>query len=636
MTLRAVAVGTLLLLITLPVSFLSAILWDEANWGLGEPSPPPFPIAVLVVAAALMMIPRFRRTGLARRELLVVYAIVLVGAPLMSRFVLFYVVPKAIFYRYMAAQNPQWETSFLPLVPPWYSPVSPTAVDGFFRGEVSVPWGEWAAPLAMWYSVMLALFGASFCLILLISKQWIVHERLSFPLAQIPLEIVQEPESGNGAGRLPRSRALWIGLAISGGMTLYNSINHFVPSLPTIPLEPTKLMEWRGVGPLAGFGALYVELSPAVIGLVYLIPTDLSFSCWFFWVVRLVSHVLAIAYGATPMPPEEWSGDVFPAPYQVGAGAVVALGIWALWIARRHLSRAARLVLTRPSDQDDDGPLYRWAMLGFAVSFAWLVAFCWLSGCRALFGVILMASIVGTYFVWAKVRAETALEPIVAAGYDWLLAPINSRALRPQEIITLVSMRWATFPVSSMIYSAPVINALQTLKIADSAGIRTRRLAAALVVTFAIVLAAGCVVMLVGIYHYGYFGTAAGLHYGWPSGQNRRDGEFINQLITAPNGPSMNTVLAMIAGAVICITLGLLRLRFWWWPLNPVGFAVAMGWGLIFHIAPFVIGWAAKTLVIRYGGLKLYRNTVPLAIGLIVGDLVSSTLWAVVLLLSHS
>jgi hypothetical protein len=42
---------------------------------------------------------------------------------------------------------------------------------------------------------------------------------------------------------------------------------------------------------------------------------------------------------------------------------------------------------------------------------------------------------------------------------------------------------------------------------------------------------------------------------------------------------------------------------------------------------PFFLGWLAKTLVIRYGGLRLYRKTVPMAIGLIGGDLLSQFVW---------
>ena len=46
---------------------------------------------------------------------------------------------------------------------------------------------------------------------------------------------------------------------------------------------------------------------------------------------------------------------------------------------------------------------------------------------------------------------------------------------------------------------------------------------------------------------------------------------------------------------------------------------------------PFFLGGLLKSAAIRYGGLPLYRRTVPLAIGLIVGDFVSQGMWVLVL-----
>jgi hypothetical protein len=48
-----------------------------------------------------------------------------------------------------------------------------------------------------------------------------------------------------------------------------------------------------------------------------------------------------------------------------------------------------------------------------------------------------------------------------------------------------------------------------------------------------------------------------------------------------------------------------------------------------------VIAWLAKCLVLRYGGLPLYRKTLPVAIGLIVGDVLNRSLWNVISLLTQ-
>jgi hypothetical protein len=41
---------------------------------------------------------------------------------------------------------------------------------------------------------------------------------------------------------------------------------------------------------------------------------------------------------------------------------------------------------------------------------------------------------------------------------------------------------------------------------------------------------------------------------------------------------------------------------------------------------PFVIAWAVKSLVLRYGGMRLYRQSLPLFYGLILGDFLAGGL----------
>jgi hypothetical protein len=44
---------------------------------------------------------------------------------------------------------------------------------------------------------------------------------------------------------------------------------------------------------------------------------------------------------------------------------------------------------------------------------------------------------------------------------------------------------------------------------------------------------------------------------------------------------------------------------------------------------PFLIAWAAKTAILRYGGVRIYRQAVPFFLGLILGDYIVPTLWGV-------
>lgn len=50
---------------------------------------------------------------------------------------------------------------------------------------------------------------------------------------------------------------------------------------------------------------------------------------------------------------------------------------------------------------------------------------------------------------------------------------------------------------------------------------------------------------------------------------------------------------------------------------------------------PILIGWAAKTLTLKYSGAKGYRAGLPVAIGLILGEFVIGSLWSLFGVIAH-
>jgi hypothetical protein len=554
--------------------------------------------------------------------------------------VLFYVIPKAILYYQVARANPAWEAAFVRRVASWYAPTSELARNGFFLGKSQVPWREWALPMAAWSSFMIALFAATVCLLALLQRQWITHERIAFPLAQVPLETVREGGSGEGdrAARLPGSRLFWIGVATAGLIGFTNSLSAIYPSVPSIPVAWLPLLRWQKIGPMAGIGEIDLNLWPWFMGLIFLLPKEVLFSCWFFFLLRIALHVVAIAAGATPQQPDEWYGSTFPAPYHQATGATIALGCWALWTARHHFARVLRTAIRRrPSREEAEEPIpYRAAVIVLVLSLAWMAGFCWLSGCRVTFAIVLVVSLVGSYVVYARVRAETTLTPSVLDHGSVLTLVGGSAVLRPKEIVTLFTMRWATFQAPSDTFAACSLNSIDSYKIADSACLEKRWLTGGFGLIFLIALGVGIFVFLTGIYRVGYFDTAAGAAPWWPSWQSRvGDPSTIYAWITTPTTTDVGGAIATAGGASVCLLLGLLRLRFWWWPLHPIGYIIANGWGVEWYTVPFFVGWAVKSLVIRYGGLRLYRATVPLAVGLIIGDTLNQGLWPVIKLVTR-
>jgi hypothetical protein len=626
----------LILLVSVAGFYVSVLYFTASSFGTGVPAAAPFAALFFVTAVAGLPVVR-RRIGFTRRELLVVYSVVLMGAPIVSQSILGWMLPHSIVLHYLSRAIPDWETSFLHMLPTWFSPTDPAAVESFFVGRAAVPWSLWWQPLLAWCSFLVGLYTASLCLVVLLRGQWISSERLSFPLAQIPLETVRRADGApaDGPGRLPLSWMFWAGIAISFAIGFYNSLAEWIPALPAVPIGPVTLMQWQKVGPLAGLGDFDVVLWPWLIGLAYLIPKELSFSCWFFWWFRVGLTILAIAGGAFPQKPEEWYGNSFPAPYWQGVGALLALAGWTAWTARAHLARAVRIAFSRASGRADaHEPIsYLWALLGFIASFSYLVYFCWLAGSRVVVGAALIGLILVFYLMWARLRAETGMGflsfPLKVDNV--MFEPLGSRLYRPRDVIAVMATRWSYFPGYGQSPEIFPGNALESMKIADASGIRSRPLLAVMTAGFLLALAFGVYVMMTGIYHYGFHGLrCTSTTDWWIDQQLRADGTRIYNELQTPGGFELYTVLALGAGAAMTVFLGTMRLRFWWWPFHPVGYLASNTWGMKWNWMPFLVGWLAKTIVIRYGGLRLYRRSVPLAIGLIGGDLLNQVLWGAI------
>jgi hypothetical protein len=651
-TWRAAVISLAIILLSVPAIFYGEVVWasryagDVAKTGIwSTDAPAAWPLTILFLGAALMSLPVLRRIGLTRRELLTVHTAVLVATPLLGSGVLFFVLSIVVGYYYFGHAFTTWET-FLPLIPAWFAPSSESAVDGYFVGGTAVPWAEWARPLAAWSSFMICLFGARFCLLALVQQQWIRNERLTFPLAEVPLQMVEQKGEGE-AGRLTRNKLFWIGLVAAFLLSFLSNLSRWVPAMPSVP-SSLIVMQQQDVGPLVGVGRLEILLVPWLIALAYIVPKEISFSVWFFWLAKLAAAAVAISFGADPMPADSWWAHTFPAPFDQVTGAVLVLSAWVLWRARKHLARALRIAVTRQGqDSDADEPLsYRWAVIGLLVCLVWMVLFLVLAGCRPVFGLFYVAVIVGLGFSYARICSETAFDPTTGFAQDIVTTPTGRRGLLPREIIAVFTMGWTYTPFPSQVISVCSMNALTSFKIGDAAGIPLRRLTRLLFGGFLVALGVGAVYMLHALYGIGFSATQAGSGDVFPGWYFRWSGNEILDSLTTGEGlvgetGSASTQWAAMAwwglGAASVVFIAWMRLRFLWWPFHPVGYVLGLsvladdGPGQ----SPFLVAWMVKSLVLRYGGLRLYRETLPIAVGLIVGDVLNRSVWNVIFLVAH-
>ena len=91
----------------------------------------------------------------------------------------------------------------------------------------------------------------------------------------------------------------------------------------------------------------------------------------------------------------------------------------------------------------------------------------------------------------------------------------------------------------------------------------------------------------------------------------------------------------MGAGFAITMLLGAARAAFVGWPLHPVAYALSASWSIHLVWMPMLIAWAAKGLVLRYGGLRGYRRALPVFMGLILGETIVGCGWTVAGMILH-
>ena len=99
-----------------------------------------------------------------------------------------------------------------------------------------------------------------------------------------------------------------------------------------------------------------------------------------------------------------------------------------------------------------------------------------------------------------------------------------------------------------------------------------------------------------------------------------------NRPINVTWGMWMNTGI----GASLMGMLTLLRHKFLWWPLHPLGLTVAGSRVMDWTWFSIFLAWLVKIIVLRYGGPKMFRALRPFFLGMVLGQFVSAGIWAII------
>lgn len=626
-TLRAITLGALLI----PINAFWIVRLERVMFG-------PYPSTISLFANVIFVLFLFvglnaclrryaPKLAFGQGELLTIYTMLAIStglAGLDGVGILSQMMPHGAWF---GARN-HWE--FLDAFPPWLVVTDREAVRGHYLGNTTfyhlATLKVWIVPMLAWTGFITLLLFVANCINVLVRRQWADNERLTFPITWLPIQMTEE-----GVGiSLFRNRLLWAGFALAAGLSLWNGLAFLYPSLPAIPLGITDLKSFFATKPWTAIDWFPITFYPLAIGLGFLLPLDLLFSCWFFYLYWQMQVVVsnAMSWDTTPD---------FPFIKEQGFGSIVGLFLFYLWSGRKAYAAIWRnaLVSFRPGvtpQSTTEALSDRAALLGLALGVVGLLLFCLAAKVAWWIAAIFFALYLPTIAVIARLRAELGapVHDFHFMGPDAMLSRVvGSSVMKPADMAFFTF----TFSLTRAHRSDTMPVGLEGLQMAKLRHLDARRTFGAIML--AVVL--GTLAAFWAFEHQAYaLGASAKFNQGYGHAMQafqRTNSWFDHSLDPKPN---TQATLAMLLG--LCTTLGLfvLRLRFFGFPFHPIGYAISSSWAINLVWMPLLIAWVFKGLTLRYGGLATYRRFVPFFLGLILGDCVMGSIWALLGLLLNA
>ncbi|MXY29064.1 hypothetical protein F4Y59_13020, partial [Candidatus Poribacteria bacterium] len=181
--------GSVLIILScyLIISAENLVVWELTDFSI-------FPTVLFTFILLALINPLLKKIfkGFAptSRELALSYIMVSVATALAGHDIIRQLVPMIANAGWFATPENEWTELFFRFMPTWLTITDRGILQGYFEGDDTF-WQEhylqaWMWPIVAWSGLVIVLLFMMLCVNIIIRRQWVDHEKLSYPLTTLP------------------------------------------------------------------------------------------------------------------------------------------------------------------------------------------------------------------------------------------------------------------------------------------------------------------------------------------------------------------------------------------------------------------------------------------------------------------
>ncbi|MDP7636866.1 MAG: hypothetical protein QF577_04885 [Phycisphaerae bacterium] len=504
--------------------------------------------------------------------------------------------------------------------------------DYYWKIFTNIQWKEWIRPLAFWMIFVAATYGFFCCLTYIVLRYWWKREKLIFPLARFSQALL--PEEGHKSRWLPTifsKSGFWFAFFLSLGILSWNAL---VAGKVVVGLNPILLgMGSKDVreilqnGPFEGltdgtFRLMFLIIFTA-IGIAFLLPLEVSFSVWFYFLVGKMIILVAtwMGYGRTgadfPTDPS-WINNPVTAQASGGMLLFSAVSLY------RCLKDYYLLSVGRPFAQRLKLSL---PVVGMVVCT--VVMMLWLNWNRLGLGWALLFLAILTLLTLGLMRV------VAEGGIYWFQSHMSffhtykmfglGKFLTPVVVVPLLLIYWVLF-VDLKTFMAPNLLNAARMEGECKTGRAKFHINLWLCIAISVVVALGFAIFLAHV-------RGAGQMHPWFYRSGPTSVVDAARLAMSDKSAFDATTVGWSGFGAVWVALSMfLRRSLFWFP-HPIGYVMLISPPIAMLWFSFFLGWICKKIVVKYGGKKTFDAVRVIFLGLIFGELIATFVWPTISLM---